>query len=59
MAPAAEHVLECAYLAGHAYVELDDTRPRSSSCGTTSTTPTAATRDCWTTPPSRGAVRTA
>jgi serine/threonine protein kinase len=25
MAPAAEHVLECAYLAGHAYVELDDT----------------------------------
>ena len=24
MAPAAEHVLECAYLAGHAYVELDD-----------------------------------
>jgi len=25
MAPATEHVLECAYLAGHAYVELDDT----------------------------------
>lgn len=25
LAPAAEHVLECAYLAGHAYVELDDT----------------------------------
>ncbi len=25
MAPAAEHVLECAYLAGHAYVEPDDT----------------------------------
>ncbi len=25
LAPAAEHVLECAYMAGHAYVELDDT----------------------------------
>jgi eukaryotic-like serine/threonine-protein kinase len=25
MAPAAEHVVECSYLAGHAYVELNDT----------------------------------